>query len=85
MNSNEKQVQFSLNSVELSALVKALKTGIFSDLTKSVFIQTDRNTKQNFHVNFILEDATDAIAFSFKLGIEIGKQINTTFFPTLKD
>jgi len=85
MNSNEKQVQYSLNSVELSALVKALKTGIFSDLTKSVFIQTDRNTKQNFHVNFILEDTTDAVFFSFKLGVEIGKQINTTFFPTLKD
>ncbi len=85
MNSNEKQVQFSLNSVELSALVKALKTGIFSDFTKSVFIQTDRSTKQNFQVNFILEDATDAIAFTFKLGVEIGKQINTTFFPTLKD
>ena len=85
MNSNEKQVQFSLSSVELSALVKALKTGIFSEFTKSVFIQTDRNTKQNFQVNFILEDATDAVAFSFKLGIEIGKQINSTFFPTLKD
>jgi hypothetical protein len=85
MNSNEKQVQFSLNSVELSALVKALKTGIFSEFTKSVFIQTDRNAKQNFHVNFILEDTTDAVSFSFKLGVEIGKKINSTFFPTLKD
>jgi hypothetical protein len=85
MNSNEKQVQYSLNSVELSALVKALKTGIFSNLTKSVFINSDNNTKHIFYVNFILEDTTDAVLFSFKLGVEIGKQINNTFFPTLKD
>jgi hypothetical protein len=84
MNSNEKQVQFSLTSTELSALVRALKTGIFSDLTKSVFIQTDRSTKQNFQVNFILEDTTDAVNFSFQLGLEIGKQITAVFFPNPK-
>lgn len=80
MNAKNTQVHFDLTSAQLSALVKALKTGIFSDLSKNVFISCDKQT-QLFKATFLLEEHAEMEKFCFLLGLEIGKNISQLYFP----
>ena len=80
MNSKNHQVHFDLTSAQLSALVKALKTGIFSDLSKNVFISCDKHTNQ-FKATFLLEDHAEPEKFCYMLGLEIGKYVAQSNFP----